>query len=185
MLEVYLHPRQERFHTKSRGAVFFPTRWNSFITSGTTVACSRETGNADSDDSNEENHRSRAFRGVREGPGPASYPGVVSKQPGPGQGAGLPEDTVKRRWRRYVPAKAKPDRFVEPDYFRPGAVTLQLLGPSLARLAIGPATAASAGATGTVLARSAACASSTGPVRRPSSTTVAPCPSSIATPARP
>ena len=48
------------------------------------------------------------------------------------------------------------------------------------------ATAASAGATGSGgLARSAACASSTGPVRRPSSTTVAPpCPSSIATPAR-
>ncbi len=46
---------------RSRSPESHPTHWNSFTLSGTTVAfCLKETTNADSEDSNEANHRSTA-----------------------------------------------------------------------------------------------------------------------------
>ena len=86
--------------------------------------------------------------------------GVVSKYLSLAQAKGLgwplPEDTDEAALEALLfPAKAKPDRFVEPDYFqvhqelKRKGVTLQLLSSTSPGTVSGPtATAASAGATG-------------------------------------
>ena len=137
----------------------------------------------------EENGRSTAPRtrpATEDRPGLPAVQGRPSKYLSLAQAKGLgwplPEDTDEAALEALLfPAKAKPDRFVEPDYFQvhqelkrkgvcnccgpstsPGTVSGPTVQPLLRAL---PGVAGSP---------EAQCASSTGPVRRPSSTTVAP-----------